>query len=220
MMLQNSHVARIKEKPTVLQWVSLNVSEPERPACNNEDQCDQCDKCDQSQNVIITKKTPNSEGAESVVNKESLIIENITPGATGSQRAHRSHTDYDLELVDKGVQEIPMGLSKDWSIKRIGENGDTWLCDCPGCSDNNGGNVVTGSIDAIKGHALNHETIEIQEELERLNDLDLGSFLEELKKCSRDTLQLLQYRVEHGSALERFILEALDNLEEIESSTK
>ena len=147
-------------------------------------------------------------------------MERITPQVTGSHKAHRSHTDYDFELVDKSVLEIPMGLSKDWSIKRIGENEDTWLCDCPGCSDNNSGNVITGSIGAIKGHALDHENIEIQEELERLNDLNLGSLLEELKKCPRDTLQMLQNRVEHGSTLERFVLEVLDEIEENKPSTK
>jgi hypothetical protein len=92
----------------------------------------------------------------------------------------------------------------------ISGNGDTWLCDYPGCSDNNGGNVITGSIGAIRGHALNHEIIEIQDELERLSDPNLGSLLEELKMCSKDTLQLFQNHVEHGSTLERCILEALD----------
>lgn len=217
MMLQNNHVARIKAKPTVLQWVTHKISEPEQPSTKDEGQCDQCD---QSQSAFIVEKTPKSQGAESAVNKEGLITENITPQVTGSYRSHGSHTDYDFELVDKSVLEIPMGLNKDWSIQRIGENGDTWLCDCPGCSDNNGGNFVTGSVGAIKAHALNHETVGIQEELERLNDLNLGSLLEELKKCSKDTLQLFQHRVEHGSTLERFILEALDDLEECESSTK
>jgi hypothetical protein len=106
-----------------------------------------------------------------------------------------------------------MGLYKDWSIKRIGENGDTWLCDCHGCSDNNGGNVITGRVEAIRGHALNHEIIEIHDELERLRDLDLGSLLEELKTYSKDILQRLQNHVEHRSTLERYMLEALDNLE-------
>jgi hypothetical protein len=94
----------------------------------------------------------------------------------------------------------------------ISGNGDTWLCDYPGCSDNNGGNVITDSIGAIRGHALNHEIIEIQDELERLSDLNLGSLLEELKMCSKDTLQLFQNYVEHGSRLERYILEALDDI--------
>jgi hypothetical protein len=162
----------------------------------------------------------NSQGVKSTVNKDGLVTESITPQVTGSHRSYRSHTDYDFELVDKSVLEIPMGLNKDWSIKRIGENGDTWLCDCPGCSDNNGGNVITGSVGAINGHALDHENIEIQEELERLNDLNLGSLLEELRKCSRGTLQMFQNRVEHGSTLERFVLEALDEIEESKPSTK
>ena len=87
-------------------------------------------------------------------------------------------------------------------------------CDCPGCSDNNVGNIITGSIGAIREHALNHEIVEIQDELERLSHLDLGSLLEELIRCSKDTLQIFQNHVEHGSTLERFILEALDRLEE------
>jgi hypothetical protein len=173
-----------------------------------------------SHSTFITEKPPKSQDAESTVNKEGLITEKITPQVTGSQRAHRSHTNYDFELVDKSVLEIPMGLNKDWYIKRIGENGDTWLCDCPGCSDNNGGNVITGRVGAIKGHALDHENIEIQEELERLNDLNLGSLLEELKKCSSGTLQMFQNRVEHGSTLERFILEVLGEMEESKPSTK
>jgi replicative DNA helicase Mcm len=212
MMLQNSHVVRIKAKPIVLQWVSPKVSEPEQPVCNNKTQCDQCDQCDQQNEPSTTSKTTDSQSTESPMNKEGLVTENITTQVTGSQRAHGSHTDY-FELVDKSVLEIPMGLDKDWSIKRVGENGDTWLCDCPGCADNNGGNVITGSVGAIKAHALNHEIIEIRDELERLNDLNSDSLLEELKKYSRDTLQMLQNRVKHGSALERFILEALDNLE-------
>ena len=78
--------------------------------------------------------------------------------------------------------------------------------------DNNGGNVITGSIGAIRGHALNHEIIEFQDELERLSDLNLGSLLEEFKMCSKDTLQLFQNHVEHGSTLERYVLEALDDI--------
>jgi hypothetical protein len=220
MMLQNSHVARIKVKPTVLQWVIPKVSEPEEPYMKDEGQCDQCDQCDQSQNAFITEKPLKSQDAESTVNEEGLITGNTTPQVTGSHRSYGSHTNYDFELVDKSVLEIPMGLNKGWSIKRIGENGDTWLCGCPGCSDNNGGIVITGSVGAIKGHALDHENIEIQEELERLNDLTLGSLLEELKKCSRDTLQMFQNRVEHGSTLERFILEVLDEIEESKPPTK
>lgn len=57
---------------------------------------------------------------------------------------------------------------------------------------NNGGNVVTGSSGAIRGHALNHEFIEIQDELGRLSDLNLGSLLEELKMCSKDTLWIFE----------------------------
>jgi hypothetical protein len=59
-----------------------------------------------------------------------------------------------------------------------------------GCSDNNGGNVITGRIWATRGHSLNHEIVEIQDELERLSDLDIGSLLEELKMCSKDSLQI------------------------------
>jgi MoxR-like ATPase len=211
MMLQNSHVKRTCIKPVVLQWVPKR--QDEGSSGTKDGRCDPCDLCDQQDESSIISKTPDSEGGESAVNKEGLVMESITPQVTGSHRAHRSHTDYDFELVDKSVLEIPMGLSKDWSIKRIGENGDTWLCDCPGCSDNNGGNVVTGSVGAIKGHALNHEIIEIKEELERLGDLDLGSLLEELKKCSKDTLQIFQIHVRHGSTLERFILETLDDID-------
>lgn len=79
-----------------------------------------------------------------------------------------------------------MGLNKDWSIKRVGKNGYTWFCDNHGCSDNNGDNVLTGSIEVVKAHALNHETVEIQEELGRVNDHILSSLLEELGKCSKD----------------------------------
>ena len=125
-----------------------------------------------------------------MVDKDSFQHKNSSEYTEGkdasvAQRSQRSHTDYNFELVDKSVLEILMGLNKDWSIKRIGENGDTWAFDCPGCSDNNGGNVISGSIGAIRGHALNHEIIEIQDELERLNDLNLKSLLEELKMCSK-----------------------------------
>ena len=219
MMLQNSHVKRIYMKPVVLQWVSKKIQK-DGSSDTKDCQCDPCDLCDQQDESSITSKTPNSQGVKSAANKDGLVTESITQQVTGSQMAHRSHSEYDFELADKSVLEIPMGCNKDWSIKRIGENGDTWLCDCPGCSDNNGGNVITGSVGAIKGHALDHENIEIQEELERLNDLNLGSLLEELKKCSRDTLQMFQNRVEHGSTLERFILEALDEIEESKPSTK
>ena len=54
--------------------------------------------------------------------------------------------------------------------------------------------------------------IEIQDELERFSDLNLGSLLEELQMCSKDTLQLFQNHVEHGSTLERYVLEALDDI--------
>lgn len=152
-----------------------------------------------------------------MVDKDSFQDKNSSEYTEGkdasvAQRSQRSHTDYNFELVDKSVLEIPMGLNKDWSIKRIGENGDTWVCDCPGCSDNNGDNVISGSIGAIRGHALNHEIIEIQDELERLNDLNLRSLLEELKMCSKSTLQIFQNHVEHGSALEHYILESLDDI--------
>jgi hypothetical protein len=220
MVLQKSHVARIKVKPTILQWVTPEVSESEKPFMNDEDQCDQCDQCDQTQSVFITEKPPKSQGAESTVNKEGLVTESITSQLAGSHGSHESHTDCDFELVDNCVLEIQMGLNKNWSIKRIDENGDMWLCDCPGCSDNNGGNVLTGSIGAIRGHALNHEIVEIQDELERLNDLDLGSLLEELKMCSKDTLQIFQIHVENGSALQHYVLEVLDDIKESRSSTR
>jgi hypothetical protein len=87
---------------------------------------------------------------------------------------------------------MPMGFNRDGSIRRIDDNRDTWLCDCPGCSDNNGDNVITDSIGAIKGHALNHEIIESEKELGRLGDLNLASLLDELKMCSKDMLQTLQ----------------------------
>jgi hypothetical protein len=226
MMLQNSHVKRISVKPVVLQWTSKEIQK-EEIFDTKDSRCDPCDLCDQQNEIpmdqsqsAFPEKTLKSQGAESKVNKEGLVTESMTPEVIGSQRAHRSHSEYDFELVAKSVLEIPMGLTKDWSIKRIGKNGDVWSCDYPGCSDNNGGNVITGSIGAIKAHALNHETVEIQEKLERLNDLNLGSLLEELEKCSRGMLQKLQNRVEHGSTLEQFILEALDVLEESKSSTR
>lgn len=122
------------------------------------------------------------------------------------KRIKRLHLRYVIPQIASGRLIVRIFLDS-------GEQ-EIMKCDCPGCSDNNVGNIITGSIGAIREHALNHEIVEIQDELERLSHLDLGSLLEELIRCSKDTLQIFQNHVEHGSTLERFILEALDRLEE------
>lgn len=83
MMLQNSHVKRVYIKPVVLQWVPKKIQEEESSGTKN-GRCDPCDLCDQQVESSIISKTPNSEGVESAVNKESLVTESITAQVIGS----------------------------------------------------------------------------------------------------------------------------------------
>jgi len=212
-LLEDSRIKRVQTKPTVLQWIASKDSKRTEDSTSDVtnvtnvtcDQVDTIDEIDSFQDPLESISIDSSNVAGAHRSQRSHGI------ATATTTVFTEHSNPDL--VDKDVMEIPMSINKDWSIKRICEGSDTWLCDYPGCSENNGGNVITGHIEAIRGHALNHEIIEIKEELERLSNLDLGSVKEELKKCSKDKLLLYQSHAGHGSALERFILEALDDIE-------
>ena len=134
MLLQNSHVARIQMKPVVLQWIS-NKSE----AQDKKEQCDPCDPCDIDKTPSTTENTTSNSCKQVIIPPKWESKQQIT-GSHESHESHRpipsiayeaqvirkilsnneqirmsygSHPDYNFDLVDKSIIEIPMGLNKD-----------------------------------------------------------------------------------------------------------
>jgi hypothetical protein len=163
---------------------------------------------------LVTNLSTQNE----LVERDSLQDKNSTEKTEGKAvtRAHGAHrariivtttpqSHYDFELVDKNVMEVPLGINKGWSIKRTRVDSSIWECYYKDCH-------ITGKVDAVRAHAINHEIAEIKEMLQELNGLDLGLLKKELRKCSKDVLLEYQKHVKPGSALVRFILEELDDI--------
>jgi len=210
MMLQNSHVKRIYIKPVVLQWISKK--EREEGACGTTGGfCDPCDLCDQLDESSMTSKTPNSQGAESTVNKEGLVTENITPQVTGSQRAHKSHTKIEetseyYRFMDAKTNEWQMGFQEKFLIRR--SYGDNWVCKhSAACAK------LKSDKTGIWSHANSvHVIPEIKERLGILKRYSQEMWQQELRTYNLEQIELLAARVEHDTPLEVAIRLARDYL--------
>lgn len=123
-----------------------------------------------------------------------------------NNRVEDSSSMDDFELVPRSVMEIQLGIDKDWSITRIKEGSNTWRCGYKDCR-------IMGKVEAVRPHAINHEIAEIKERLKSLESLSWSKVQEELRKLPRDTVLEFQKYVENGSALETYILHALDDIE-------